>query len=108
MLKIDIAESKFASELDDLSIKIGKLKTAYLQVRVLQNRKFRARPPIPDTYDFLSHVDRSVHSIDVMSHAYARAHDYPERRVPCPVQIVSDSGVLKKFCQRVASRTSKH
>jgi regulator of replication initiation timing len=104
ILKMNIAESKIATELDDLSIKIGKLKTAYLQVRLLQNRKFRLKPPIPSCHDFLSQVNRSVHSIDLMSHAYARAHDYPEEKVPCPAQIVSNSAVLKRFCKHVTSR----
>jgi hypothetical protein len=104
LLKIAITESKFTTELDDLSIKIGKLNTAYLQVRVLENRRFPLRAPVPDTRDFAAHVDRGVRSIGVFSHAYARAYDYPEEKVPRAAKLAGDSSVLKRFCRRVEGR----
>jgi hypothetical protein len=104
MLKMDISESKFTTELDNLSIKIGKLKTAYFQVRVLQNRKFPLRAPVPDTQDFVAHVDGGVRSIGVYSHAYARAYDYPEEKVPRAAKLAGHSSALKRFCRRVDAR----
>jgi chromosome segregation ATPase len=104
MLKMDIAESKFETELDNLSIKLGKLRTAYLQVRVLQNRRFPRSGPIPDTKDFVAHVDRGIRSIDVFSHAYARAHNYPEEKVPRASRLAGNSSTVRRFCRRVEGR----
>jgi regulator of replication initiation timing len=101
LLKIDIAESKFATELDHLAIKIGKLKTAYLQVRVLQNQRRAHRGSAPDKRDFLAFVDRGVRSIEAFSRAYAASHDYPEEKVPSAVHLVSNASSLKRFCHRV-------
>jgi myosin heavy subunit len=103
ILKIHFFESRITTELDAIDVRMGKLRTAYYQVKILQNRRVPAHARTPDAEDFLAHLGRSVRSIEALSHAYARAYDFPPRKVPAPTDLITSRGVLKRFIRTVES-----
>jgi hypothetical protein len=103
VLKIHFFESKITTELDAIDVRMGKLRTAYYQVQILQNRRSPGHGRNPDSEDFLAHLGRSVRSIEALSHAYARAFDFPMGEIPPATDLIANHRVLKRFIRRVES-----
>ena len=100
-LKLSMWGSKFNAQLNMMDIQVSRLKTAWREMCLLSKRKYPIRDPMPDTYDFISHVERGVRLIDAASHTYAESHGYPARKVPPPDVLLSQPGALVKFVDRV-------
>jgi predicted RNase H-like nuclease (RuvC/YqgF family) len=103
ILKMHIFESKITTELDAIDVRMGKLRTAYYQVKLLQNRRFPVQGRHPDSQDFLAHLGRSVRSIEALSHAYARSYNFPCQNVPAATDLIANHHVLKRFIRSVES-----
>jgi regulator of replication initiation timing len=97
LMKITLFESKFTIEVNRIDIRMGKLKTAYQQVRLLQKRRYSIRQPVPDRDDFLAQFSRTVGSLEAASHAFAKAHGFPAAKVPNLAKLMADPAALRCF-----------
>jgi hypothetical protein len=109
LLRMDFFESKIATALDHMESRVGKLRTAYQDVAVLQTRRFPMRGRVPDTEDYIAHLGRGIRSMEAVSQVYARVHNFPAQKVPSVANLASNRDVVAQFTSTIQkSQLDRH